>query len=333
MKFPHWMHLESLVYGFLSISLFSCNTEPKEITENKELPEKAIEAHSAPDTSSIPDNPEGVMIRYGRELIFNTAKLIGPNGSAGKYLGNKMNCTNCHLDGGTRPFGFNFFSTYSIYPQYRSRENAVLTIEQRVNNCIERPHNGIPLPLDSKEMVAFVSYIKWLGTDVPIGSKVSGSGGITLEYPERAADPVKGKAIYQRECVTCHLEDGSGTWTSDSSTFTYPPLWGENSYQPGSSMFRIIKAAQFIKANMPFGTAFWDKPKLSDEEALDVAAYINSSEHFRPSKGGADYKDIRTKYVDYPFGPYDDPFSEAQHKLGPFQPIIDYRKANKLYLK
>ena len=98
-------------------------------------------------------------------------------------------------------------------------------------------------------------------------------------------------------------------------------------------MFRVIKAAQFIKANMPDGEATWDKPKLSDEEALDVAAYINSNQHERPNSGGLDYDDIRTKYVDYPFGPYDDIFTERDHKLGPFQPIIDYRKKHGLYLK
>lgn len=327
--------MNSIISSFL-ISIFSlfilsaCIGEEK----GKVSPMKRIESavHIAPDSSLIPEGIEGEMIRYGKQLILNSAKYIGPDGVKGKYLGNKMNCTNCHLDAGTRPYGLNFFSTYSNYPQYRSRENEVLSIEQRVNNCVERPHSGKPLPLGSKEMIAIVSYIKWLGTGVPIGQEVRGSSGITMKYPDRVTNPKKGKTIYVEKCAICHQLNGEGKWLSDKSTYEYPPLWGPNSYQTGSSMFRVIKAAQFIKANMPFG-ATWDNPQLTDEEAFDVAAYINSEEHIRPSKGGADYNDIRTKYIDYPYGPYDDPFSEEQHKLGPFQPIIDYRKENGLYLK
>jgi len=124
---------------------------------------------SPPDTSTIPHNEFGEMVRYGRELVVNTAYYIGPKGTVGKYLGNKMNCANCHVDAGTRPFAFNYFSAHARYPQYRGRENQVLTLAQRVNNCIERPHSGTPMPLDSKEMVAIVSYIK-------SNSAIDGSG-------------------------------------------------------------------------------------------------------------------------------------------------------------
>lgn len=288
--------------------------------------------HIAPNISTMPKNIEGDMIRYGNELIVNTPRYIGPDGTVGKFTGNKMTCVNCHLDAGTRPFAFNFFSTHGRYPQYRSRENAVLTIEQRVNNCVERPLNGLPLPLDSKEMIAIVSYIKWLGTGVPTGEKVAGYGGKDLIFPDRPADPNKGKTIFQKECALCHGDNGQGKMLADNTRYEFPPLWGAESYQPGSSMFRLIKAAQFIKNNMPNGVT-WKNPKLTDEEALDVAAYINNFDHLRPNHGGLDYIDIRTKYVDYPFGPYDDPFSEKQHKFGPFKPIIEYREKNKLYLK
>lgn len=319
-----------LVLSILSTLLyFSC--EPN-ISQEKSL-EKEDAVYRGPDLNSIPLGSEGDMIRYGRELVMNTAVLIGPDGTNGSFLGNKMNCTNCHLDGGLRPYAYNFFSTYGLYPQYRSRENTVLTIEQRVNNCVERPHSGVPLPLDSKEMIAIVSYIQWVGRGVPIGEIVKGSERIALSFPSRSADPEKGKLIYKTQCSNCHGEDGLGKWLVDSSTYEFPPLWGEHGYQSGSSMFRLIKAAQFIKANMPYNIATWNKPVLTDEEAFDVAAYINSPNHKRPlGNGNLDYKDITTKYVDYPYGPYDDPFSEEQHKYGPFQPIIDYRAKNNLYL-
>ncbi len=70
---------------------------------------------------------------------------------------------------------------------------------------------------------------------------------------------------------------------------------------------------------MPPG-ATYKKPQLIDEEAWDVAAYINSQPH--PQKMFAyDWPVIGTKPVDYPFGPYTDGFNEYQHKYGPFQPI------------
>ncbi|NVK63970.1 MAG: c-type cytochrome [Flavobacteriales bacterium] len=321
-----------LTVFLLALVIFGCTNNTTTTAVSSDVTVVIEEVHTGPDLSTIPEGPEGDMIRYGRELVMNTAKLIGPDGSEGHYLGNKMNCTNCHLDGGLRPYGYNYFSTYGRYPQYRSRENAVLTIEQRVNNCVERPHNGSPIPLGSKEMVAFVSYIQWASQGVPIGEKVKGSETYALTFPARAADPVKGEKLYTQHCARCHGENGEGIWLSDSSTYEYPPLWGEYGYQPGSSMFRLIKAAQFIKANMPFDQASWEKPILTDQEAFDVAAYVNDPKHPRPSKKGADYNDISTKYVDYPFGPYDDPFSEKQHKYGPFQPIIDYRKEHGLYL-
>ena len=109
------------------------------------------------DFSQIPQNKFGDEVRYGYDLMQNTAYYIGPEGKNGKYLGNKMNCTNCHQEAGTKAFSFNLMAAHDNYPQYRGREGKVLTLAERVNNCIERPHNGRPLPLDSREMVAFLS--------------------------------------------------------------------------------------------------------------------------------------------------------------------------------
>lgn len=323
-----------LVLLFLSFTiLLSCKPSVEQnLTERIEsVPEK--EVHFGPDTASIPDDEFGEMVRYGRELILNTAYYIGPEGKAGKYLGNKMNCTNCHLDAGTRPYGLNFLSTHGRYPQYRSRENRILRISERINNCIERPHNGKPLPLESREMTAIVCYIKWLGQGVPAGQRVEGDSGMEVKLPDYPLDVKHGERVYMRECARCHGNDGAGQMREDNVTYTYPPLWGMKSYQPGSSMYRIVKAAQFIKANMPYDQATWQKPKLTDRDALDVAAYVNSEKHERPEKGGVDYPNIATKPIDYPFGPFNDTFPELQHKYGPFKPIMEYRKARGLVVK
>src|SRR6478735_5092070 len=88
------------------------------------------------DLSAIPKNKFGDEVRYGRELMLHTAYFIGPDGVKGKYLGNKMNCTNCHQDAGTKPYAFNLMSSHDNYPQYRGREDKVLTLDERVNNCV-----------------------------------------------------------------------------------------------------------------------------------------------------------------------------------------------------
>lgn len=88
-------------------------------------------------------------------------------------------------------------------------------------------------------------------------------------------------------------------------------------------MNRVLTAAQFIKGNMPFGVSR-DNPKLSDEEAIHVAAYIDSFD--RPLKANVeeDFPDKKLKPVSTPYGPWADSFSAEQHKYGPFPPIIDY---------
>jgi thiosulfate dehydrogenase len=112
---------------------------------------------------------------------------------------------------------------------------------------------------------------------------------------------------------------------ADGLAYTYPPLWGANSYNSGAGLFRLSRFAGYVRDNMPLNQATHSTPSLSDAEAWDVAAFVNSRP--RPSKDlSGDWPNIAKKPVDHPFGPYADGFSEEQHKFGPFQPIIDARK-------
>ncbi len=280
------------------------------------------------DLSAIPNNQFGDEVRYGRELMLRTAYFIGPDGIKGKYLGNKMNCTNCHQDAGTKPFSFNLMRSHEQYPQYRAREGKVLTLAERVNNCIQRPHNGKPLPLDSREMVALLSYLKWINGFVPKNKVFKGAKNLEISFPERAASSERGSKLFEIPCQRCHGAEGEGKLQVDNMTYIYPPLWGEKAYQPGSSMHRIIKQAQWLKANMPFDKTTWDKPFLSDEEALDIAAFINDDNiHLRPGVKNFDYPHAEEKAIDYDHGPFVDSFTAIQHKLGPYQPIISFWKS------
>jgi thiosulfate dehydrogenase len=91
--------------------------------------------------------------------------------------------------------------------------------------------------------------------------------------------------------------------------------------------------AAFIKANMPDKKASWRKPFLTDEQAIDVAAFINDERiHPRPAKKNPnepDYPELSSKPIDYGKGPYRDSFSEMQHKYGPFKPMVQYYKEHK----
>jgi len=311
---------------FAIVVIFSCQSSAKE-AKHEPFTLSPEESFIAIDTSKIPQDKFGEAVRYGRDLILNTAYYIGPNGIKGNYLGNKMNCTNCHQDGGTKPFSFNLMSSHDNYPQYRAREGKILTLAERVNNCVMRPHNGKPLPLEGVEMTAILSYFKWINGFVPKGKPFKGSKNMDVSFPPEAASSERGKILFDQNCARCHGTDGEGQWNTDKTTYIYPPLWGSNGYQPGSSMHRIIKQAQWLKGNMPYDKVMVGKPFLTDEQALDIAAYVNDDAmHKRPNPKTFDYPYAAEKAIDYDKPPFFDTFSVAQHKFGPYQPIVDFWK-------
>ena len=78
---------------------------------------------------------------------------------------------------------------------------------------------------------------------------------------------------------------------------------------------------------MPLGVTHGNA-LLTDEEAWDVAAFVNSQ--IRPSKNVVgDWPKIEEKPFDHPYGPYADSYDEKQHKYGPFTAIISQKAAQK----
>ena len=78
-------------------------------------------------------------------------------------------------------------------------------------------------------------------------------------------DSSRGHALFRDNCARCHGTNGQGIGV-------VPALWGAKSYSIGASMARVERAASFIRYNMPF-----DRPgSLTDQQAFDIAAYINS---------------------------------------------------------
>ena len=294
---------------------------PKPVQKN----DSALTEWRAPDLNLITSTEERALIVYGRELISNTSKYLGPKGIVAEIT-NGMNCQNCHIDAGAKPYGNCFSAVAANYPQFRNRSGIIESIEFRINDCLQRSLNGEKIDSLDKEMRAMVAYLKWIGKDVPPKVKPAGAGTIELAFLSRPADTLKGKLVYAGKCVTCHGKEGEGIWKADSTGYTYPPLWGPHSYNTGAGLYRLTRFAGYVKYNMPFAIASYEKPQLTDEEAWDVAAFVNSQP--RPVKFfKKDWPDISKKSIDYPYGPYTDTFSSTQHKYGPFEPIDKARKA------
>ena len=188
--------------------------------------------------------------------------------------------------------------------------------------------NGRKLPLDSEEMKAMMSYLQFLSTGIAVGAKLEGGGTLRLKPLTRAADPAAGKQVYASTCVACHGDNGQGVRrgkAGDANGYQFPPVWGSDSYNTGAGMARVTLAAGFIKGNMPSGVNH-TTAVLTDEQAFDVAAYINSQP--RPVKKNleADFPARKNKPVDAAFAPYTPGFSAEQHKYGPWQPILAARE-------
>jgi thiosulfate dehydrogenase len=318
-----------LVVAVIAIILFGVQRNffsAKQVATAPLVANKAEEIWHPPDSNTIPRSEAGDLIRYGRDLIAHTSLYLGPKGTVA-HISNGMNCQNCHLEAGTKPWGNNYSAVASTYPRYRDRSGTVESIEKRVNDCLERSLNASkPLDSTSREMRAIVAYMQWLGTNVPKGHKPLGSGIATLKNLNRPADPLKGKQVYINKCQTCHGHNGEGK--EDTATgvgYLYPPLWGQNSFNIGAGLYRLSRMAGYVKDNMPFGASH-ENSQLTEEQAWDVAAFINAQP--RPfKKFDNDWPQKNTKPFDYPFGPYADTFSEQQHKFGPFDPIQKLKEA------
>ena len=315
----------SLLVIICVAALFSCqqkseNTVP---VHDAAAQPQTQEVWEAPDISTLGNADSVQLIKYGEQLIESTAVYLGPHGTIA-HMTNGMNCQNCHLIGGTKPFGNNYSAVAANYPKFRERSGSIESIFKRINDCVERSLNGQALDTSSREMQAIKTYIEWLGKDVSKGTKPLGSGITELAYLDQAAEPEKGKLVYAAKCASCHGASGEGKWNPDKLSYQYPPLWGAHSYTKAAGLFRISRFAGYVKSNMPFG-ANYNTPQLSDEDAWNVAAFVNSQP--RPTRDiSKDWPNIAGKPIDHPFGPYADTFSEHQHKYGPFAPIAAFKK-------
>jgi thiosulfate dehydrogenase len=265
---------------------------------------------------------------YGQRLIRNTAMELGSGREdpAQRFSGNNLACASCHMESGQKPGTLSLMQSASKYPAFSARDGRDSDLADRINGCMVRSMNGKALDKDSVQMQSMVSYIVQLGRQ---HEAMSESRRTTVEEPDAFVEPDRmasvshGSKVYMKHCQVCHGPGGEGLKSTARTAdgYLFPPLWGPDSYNIGAGMARVLTAARFIKARMPLGN-----PLLTDEEAFDVAAFMNS--HERPAMAGLekDYPDLARKPVDSPYPPYADPFSAEQHRLGPFAPIRAHYK-------
>ena len=271
------------------------------------------------------------MVVYGQSLIARTFSILGPEVAdpAMRFSGNNLACQNCHLKGGTQQYGLPLIGVYGAFPAYMGREDEVRTLEDRINGCMERSMNGRSLPADSKEMKALLAYVQYVSTGIPVGKTIEGRGSAPLPLLKRAASPQRGAEVYKKICIACHQADGQGKRigvVGDAKGYLFPPLWGPDSFNNGAGMHRLIASASFVHANMPVGTTY-KGPALSEDDAWDVAAYINAQPRPVRPRLDLDYPNRARKPVDAPFPPFTDDLALEQHRLGPFQPTAGAQRA------
>ena len=225
-------------------------------------------AFTPPAESEIPQNEYGEMVLLGKNIFVNTQR------HAKAYVGNGMNCANCHLDNGRKADSAPLWAAYVLYPAYRQKTRQVDTIQSRIQGCFLYSMNGKAPALDSKEMTALVTYHYWLAKGAPTGVKLPGQGYVKVAKPALTPDLARGSTVYANNCALCHGANGEGI--KARGDYAFPPLWGKDSFNWGAGMHRIDTAAGFIQANMPYGLG----GTLNDQDAWDVALFMNS--HERP---------------------------------------------------
>jgi thiosulfate dehydrogenase len=308
----------------ISLSAMLCTAilMPSSISSAIERIDIDLTRWTPPDIATVADDPFGKLVKYGYALFTNTANELGPTVSdpTKRFTGNNLACQNCHLRGGSQPYAMPLTGVWGQFPQYRAREGMVDTLEERINGCMERSMNGRALPLESREMRALSSYMRWLSTGIPDGAKLVGAGTLRIKEPTRAADLGHGLQVFSQTCAACHGADGLGQRAQTAAGYQFPPLWGPDSFNNGAGMSRLLTAAAYARHNMPIGTTY-TAPVLTDEEAYDVAGYLIGQKRPEKANLNEDFPIRLQKPIDTPYGPYADGFSLEQHKFGPFGPI------------
>ena len=149
-------------------------------------PTMTTTAFAPPAADAIPAGPMGDVIRQGEQLFINT-KVNAP-----KFVGNALNCVNCHLDAGRKADSAPMWGAYPMYPAYRSKTKHVDTFAERLRGCFAYSMNGTAPPFGDDVLVALEAYAYWMAKGAPTGESPPGAGYRKLAA---AAQPPDGARV------------------------------------------------------------------------------------------------------------------------------------------
>ncbi|MGA9865654.1 MAG: c-type cytochrome [Acetobacteraceae bacterium] len=255
-------------------------------------PAVAAPPFAPPAETAIPKGPLGQAILQGERIFRDTAK------AAPEFVGNDLTCANCHIDAGRLANASPLWAAWVAFPAYRSKNLHVNTFAERLQGCFQYSMNGKQPPLGDSTLVALESYAAWLATGAPTGADMAGRGYPRLPKPAAAPDFARGKQVFDQHCALCHGATGAGQ--SAGGTVVFPAVWGPRSYNWGAGMTSIATAAGFVKANMPLGLG----GSLTDQQAWDVALFIDSQERPQDPRFTGSVAETRAKFHDSPSSMY-----------------------------
>lgn len=239
---------------------------------------------------TLDDSHLATEIRWGYKIFTNTP------GEASQFAPGRGSCNNCHLNAGQREKALPLVGVAGLFPEYNRRAGRLISLGDRIVDCFLRSQNAtgrisaanegdallaaaasLPSPT-SKEVLAISAYLSWLSNGSPVGKNPSWRGQNVIRsealLPLDKLDPKTGEAIFTERCTSCHGVDGQGVAVGDKKP---GPLWGPDSWNDGAGAARIYTLAGIIRYTMPY----LDPGRLTDEEAQQLAAFINSKP--RPS--------------------------------------------------
>ncbi|MGR6034953.1 MAG: c-type cytochrome [Candidatus Nitrosoglobus sp.] len=266
-------------------------TTPQLAVSNINAKQPGQSSFTPPSESAISNDEFGAVVRQGREIFIHTQR------NASAYVGNGLSCSNCHLDAGRLADSAPLWGAYGMYPQYRAKNKRVNTYIDRLQGCFLYSMNGKAPPADSEVLIALDAYSYWMATGATIGTKLAGAGFPNFK-PAQPANYTRGQQVFNAKCAICHGNEGQGQQVAGE--YIFPPLWGSDSYNWGAGMHQLDKAAGFIKANMPLGLG----NSLSNQEAWDVAMFINAHERPQDPRYTGDLAETRKRYHDTPYSLY-----------------------------
>jgi thiosulfate dehydrogenase len=223
-------------------------------------------------------------IQLGYRLFTNTPA------EAERFVPSEVSCNNCHLNAGQRERAMPLVAISGVFPEYNRRAGRLISLNDRIVDCFLRSENAtgtlqpdaqgraaaaadsLPTPT-SREVLAIAAYLNWISRGNEIAKSPTWRGQNTIPQasliPVDKLDPAKGQAIYEERCVSCHGAEGQGVLVGDKRP---GPLWGPKSWNDGAGAARVYTLAGIIRYTMPY----LDPGNMTDEDALQLAAFINS---------------------------------------------------------